>query len=109
MIIFTVTRISLLKSALSCQEGVLCTPADTAGRVEEPVHEDSRAVVVWIVGKQAVPLVLLFIRAVSLASKGGWKRADFLVDSLLELLVVQDCPHLPITVARPVRSDNLNL
>ena len=34
-------------------------PADTAGRVEEPVHEDSRAVVVRVVGKQTVPLVLL--------------------------------------------------
>ena len=34
-------------------------PADTAGRVEEPVHEDSRAVVVGVVGKQTVPLVLL--------------------------------------------------
>ena len=36
-------------------------PADTAGRVEEPVHEDSSAVVVWIVSKQTVPLVLLKI------------------------------------------------
>ena len=34
-------------------------PADTAARVEEPVHEDSSAVVVWIVSKQTVPLVLL--------------------------------------------------
>ena len=36
-------------------------PADTAGGVEEPVHEDSRTVVVWIVSKQTVPLVLLKI------------------------------------------------
>ena len=34
-------------------------PADTAGWIEEPVHEDSRAVVVWVVSQQAVPLVLL--------------------------------------------------
>ena len=39
--------------------GALWSPADAAGGVEEPVHEYSSTVVVWVVGQQAVPLVLL--------------------------------------------------
>ena len=38
---------------------VEAVPADTAGGVEEPVHEDAGTVVVRVVGQQAVPLVLL--------------------------------------------------
>jgi len=71
LIIFTVTG-WLLKSALSGEERILGTPADTAGGIEEPVHEDSRAVVVWIISKQTVPLVLLLTRAIPLATKSRW-------------------------------------
>ena len=36
-------------------------------------------------------------------------RADLLVDGLLELLVVEDGPHLTVAVARPVRRGHLRL
>jgi hypothetical protein len=39
-------------------------PADAARGVEEPVHEDAGAVVVWVVGQQPVPLVLLGNKAI---------------------------------------------
>ena len=48
-------------------------PADTAGGEEEPVHEDAAAVVVGIVGQQAVPLVLLLAGTVAVASVGRWQ------------------------------------
>ena len=50
---------------------VMMPPAHAAARVEEPVHEDALAVVVGVVGQQAVPLVLLLARTVTLASQGG--------------------------------------
>ena len=39
-------------------------PADTAGGEEEPVHEDTSAVIVGVIGQHAVPLVLLLTGAV---------------------------------------------
>ena len=46
-------------------------PADTAGREEEPVHEDTRAVIVRIIGQQSVPFVLLLTDTVATAPWGG--------------------------------------
>ena len=43
-------------------------PADAAGGEEEPVHEDAGAVVIWVVGQQAVPLVLLLAGTVAVTS-----------------------------------------
>ena len=83
-------------------------PADTAGGEEEPVHEDPSAVVVRVVGQQPVPLVLLLTGTVSITASRGPTATDLLVDGLLELLVIQDRPHLPVAVAGPVRSDDLN-
>ena len=82
-------------------------PADTAGGEEEPVHEDPSAVVVRVVGQQPVPLVLLLAGTVSATAGSGLAAADLLVDGLLELLVVEDGPHLAVAVAGPVRCDDL--
>ena len=100
-------------------------PADTAGREEEPIHEDSRAVVIRVVRQQSVPLVLLLTCAVSAASWGfGFAASSYscskpptilkipaylLVNCLLKLLVIQNCSHLPVAVARPVRRNYLHL
>jgi hypothetical protein len=46
-------------------------PADTAGGEEEPVHEDTRAVIVRIIGQQSVPFVLLLTDTVTTAPWGG--------------------------------------
>ena len=56
---------------LSTEERVLGAPASTAGGEEEPVHEDAVAVVVGVVGEEAVPLVLLLARAVAGAAQGA--------------------------------------
>ena len=39
-------------------------PADAAGGEEEPVHEDTSAVIVGVIGQQPVPLVSLLTGAV---------------------------------------------
>ena len=101
-------------------------PADAAGGEEEPVHEDAGAVVVGVIGQHAVPLVLLLTGTVSGAAEGQGaakssenekdilvyfrrdSRADLLVDGLLELLVVEDGPHLAVAVARPKGGDHIN-
>ena len=82
-------------------------PADTAGREEEPVHEDPGTVVVGVVGQQSVPLVLLLAGTVSATAGSRLAATDLLVDGLLELLVVEDGPHLAVAVAGPVRCDDL--
>ena len=102
-------------------------PADAAGGEEEPVHEDAGAVVVGVIGQHAVPLVLLLTGTVSGAAEGQGaakssenekdilvyfrrdSRADLLVDGLLELLVVEDGPHLAVAVARPEGGGHLGL
>ena len=45
-------------------------PADAAGGEEEPVHEHPGAVVVGVIGQQAVPLVLLLAGAVPVTPQG---------------------------------------
>ena len=106
-------------------------PADTAGRKEKPIHEDSRAVVIRVVRQQSMPLVLLLTCTISTASRGfGFAAtrylssfmefsmttpinhklpANLLVYCLFKLLVVQDCSHLPVAVAGPVRCHYLHL
>ena len=83
-------------------------PAGAAGGEEEPVHEDPGTVVVGVVGQQSVPLVLLLAGAVSVAPSCALTPTDLLVDGLLELLVVEDGPHLTIAVAGPVGRDDLD-
>jgi len=56
-----------------------------------------------------VPLVLLLTGTVSVTSQSHSSAADLLVDGLLELLVVEDGPDLPVAVAGPERCVNLNL
>ena len=46
-------------------------PINTARREEEPVHEDTRAVIVRIIGKQSVPFVLLLTTTVAVTPQGG--------------------------------------
>ena len=53
-----------------------CAPADAAGGEEEPVHEDPGAVVVGVIGQEAVPLVALLARAVPGAARGALLPAD---------------------------------
>jgi len=83
------------------EEWILVAPADAAGGEEEPVHEDPGAVVVGVIGQQPVPLVSLLTGAVSGAPRRARLSADLLVYRLLELLVVDDGPHLAVAVARP--------
>ena len=45
-------------------------PTDTARREEEPVHEDTRAVIVRIIGQQSVPFVLLLTTTVMVTPAG---------------------------------------
>ena len=84
-------------------------PAGTTGGEEEPVHEDAGTVVVRIVGQQSVPLVLLLTGTVSVTPQSEATAADLLVDGLVELLVVEDGPHLPVAVAGPEGRGHLNL
>ena len=49
----------------SPKKWVLVAPTDATGGEEEPVHEDAGAVVIWVVGQQAVPLVLLLAGTVA--------------------------------------------
>ena len=51
-------------------------PAGAAGGEEEPVHEDPGAVVVGVIGQEAVPLVALLARAVPGAARGALLPAD---------------------------------
>ena len=46
-------------------------PADATGGEQEPVHEDTSAVIVRVIGQQPVPLVLLLTGAVSVTPQGG--------------------------------------
>ena len=46
-------------------------PASTARREEEPVHEDTRAVIVRIIGQQSVPFILLLTGTVTVTPQGG--------------------------------------
>ena len=64
------------------EQGVLDAPAGAAGGEEEPVHEDAVAVVVGVVGQQAVPLVLLLAGAVAGATQrargaGKFEKFDY--------------------------------
>ena len=52
------------------EERVCYAPAGAAGGEEEPVHEDAGAVLVGVVGEEAVPLVLLLALAVAGAAQG---------------------------------------
>ena len=56
---------------LLLQKWVVVTPADTTRGEQEPVHEDSPAVVGGVVGQQSVPLVSLLTAAVSATSGCG--------------------------------------
>ena len=53
------------------EERVCYAPAGAAGGEEEPVHEDAGAVLVGVVGEEAVPLVLLLALAVAGAAQGA--------------------------------------
>ena len=46
-------------------------PADATGGEQKPVHEDTSAVIVRVIGQQPVPLVLLLTGAVSVTPQGG--------------------------------------
>ena len=92
---------------LTRQEGVLDAPAGAARREEEPVHEDAVAVVVGVVGQQAVPLVLLLARAVPGAAQGPAGAAHLLVHRLLEVLRVDHRAHLTVVVGGPERGRHL--
>jgi len=50
------------------EQRVFEASAGAAGGEEEPVHEDAVAVVVGVVGQQAVPLVLLLALAIASAA-----------------------------------------
>ena len=67
-------------------------PADAAGGVEEPVHEYSSTVVVWVVGQQTVPLVLLEggVRGAGGDGEGGQVRLGFTCSQ------AQSLEHLPV-------------
>ena len=54
-----------------------------------------------------MPLVLLLAGTVSATAGSGLAPTDLLVDGLLELLVVEDGPHLAVAVAGPVRGHDL--
>ena len=56
-----------------------------------------------------MPLVLLLAGAVSVAPESQATAADLLVDGLVELLVVEDGPHLTVAVAGPEGCGHLNL
>ena len=56
-----------------------------------------------------MPLVLLLTRTVSVAPERQATAADLLVDGLVELLVVEDGPHLAVTVAGPEGCGHLDL
>ena len=46
-------------------------PADTTGGEKKPIHEDTSAVIVWVIRQKPVPLVLLLTGTVSVAPQGG--------------------------------------
>ena len=54
-----------------------------------------------------MPLVLLLAGTVSATAGSRLAATNLLVDGLLELLVVEDGPHLAVAVAGPVRCDDL--
>ena len=55
-------------------------PAGTARWEEEPVHEDTRAVIVRIKGQQAVPFILLLTGTVAgTAGGGGFAEKEILL------------------------------
>ena len=56
------------------------SPADTAGGEEEPVHEDTRAVIVRIKGQQSVPFILLLTGTVAGTAWGrGFTEKEILL------------------------------
>ena len=50
--------------------------ARTARREEEPVHEDTRAVIVRIIGQQSLPFVLLLTTTVTVTPPGRGLAED---------------------------------
>ena len=83
-------------------------PTHAARREQEPVHEDTLAVVVGVVGEQPVPLVLLLAATVAHAAGGARLGAHLLVDGLLEVLRVDYGSDLAGGVRRPVRGHDFN-
>lgn len=70
-------------------------PTNTARGKQKPVHEDSSAVVVWVVSEEAMPLVLLLTAAVTGTSRRARPRASLLMDGLFEMLRVDDSTNFP--------------
>ena len=56
-----------------------------------------------------MPLVLLLTGTVSVTPQSEATAADLLVDGLVELLVVEDGPHLAVAVAGPEGCCDFNL
>lgn len=86
----------------------VCTPAHTTRGEQEPVHEDSFAIVVRVVSQEPMPLVLLLAAAVVVALLGLHGLADFLLYRLLQVLGVDNGPDLASAVRCPVRCDDLH-
>ena len=103
----------------------LYRPASTARREEEPVHEDTRAVIVRIIGQQSVPFILLLTGTVTVTPQGGgfaanradcyqpiggiFLCADLLLNGLLKLLIVHDCSHFAVAITCPEWGVHFNL
>lgn len=83
--------------------------AHTARREEEPVHEDTFAIVIRVVGEQSVPFILLLAATVTGAPIRLGFRANFLVNGLLKMLRVHDGTNLSSTVACPIGRYYLHL
>ena len=45
-------------------------PADATGGEKKPIHEDTSAVVAWVIRQEPVPLVLLLAGTVPVAPQG---------------------------------------
>ena len=58
-----------MKTKLSYAREIL--PASTTRREEEPVHEDTRTVIIRIIRQQSVPFILLLTGTVTVTPQGG--------------------------------------
>ena len=92
---------------LARQERILETSASATRREQEPIHEDAVAVVVGVVGQQAVPLVLLFAGAIPGATQRPAGAAHLLMHGLLKVLGVDHGPDLAVVVRGPERGGHL--
>ena len=70
---------------------IIFRPAGATGWKEEPVHEDPGAVVVGVIGQQAVPLVLLLAGAVPVTPQGrGHAETRKLTSQCSEFMNISD-------------------